>query len=53
VPVELSRRYVERARAAGDRAELVEIAGCGHFELIDPRSTAWPKVLSAIEQAFR
>jgi acetyl esterase/lipase len=52
VPIELSRQYVDRARAAGDPAELVEIAGCGHFELIDPRSTAWPTVLSAIEQAF-
>jgi acetyl esterase/lipase len=52
VPIELSQSYVERARAAGDRAELVEIA-CGHFELIDPRSAAWPSVLAAVEQAFQ
>ena len=38
VPVEMSRRYVDRARAAGDQVELVEIAGCGHYELIDPLS---------------
>lgn len=52
VPVEQSRRYVDRARAAGDQAELVEIAGCGHFELIDPRSVAWPTVLVAVAHAF-
>jgi acetyl esterase/lipase len=52
VPVEMSRSYVERARAAGDRAELVEIAGCGHFELIDPLSVAWPHVLAAVVKAL-
>jgi acetyl esterase/lipase len=51
VPVELSRRYVDRARGSGDPAELVEIAGCGHFELIDPLSVAWPAVLSAVASA--
>src|SRR5205814_3112302 len=37
VPIELSRRYAERAAALGDPIELVELAGTGHFELIDPR----------------
>jgi acetyl esterase/lipase len=53
VPIELSRRYVDLARAAGDQAELVEIDGCGHFELIDPLSAAWPTVLTAVASAFR
>ena len=53
VPVEVSRRYVARARAAGDQAELVEIAGCGHFELIDPLAAAWPQVLAAVTLALR
>jgi acetyl esterase/lipase len=52
VPVEMSRRYVGQARAAGDPAELVEIAGCGHFELIDPLSLAWPLVLAAVATAL-
>lgn len=41
VPVELSRRYAERAIAAGDRVALLELPGVGHMELIDPSSQAW------------
>jgi acetyl esterase/lipase len=52
VPVEMSREYVDAARAAGDAAELVEIADCGHFELIEPTSHAWPSVLAAITAAL-
>jgi acetyl esterase/lipase len=47
VPCGMSRGYVARARAAGDDATLDELPGCGHFELIDPRSAAWPAVLAA------
>ena len=47
VPAAMSRRYVDRALSAGDQAELLEIGGCGHFELIDPLSAAWPTVLAA------
>ena len=39
VPVEYSRRY---AAAAG--CELLELAGVGHFEVIDPRTDAWADV---------
>jgi acetyl esterase/lipase len=52
VPVEMSRGYVDRALSAGDHAELMEIDGCGHFELIDPRSAAWPTVLAAVATAI-
>ena len=52
VPIEMSRRYVDRALAAGDHAELREIADCGHFELIDPVSAAWPTVLAAVDSAL-
>jgi acetyl esterase/lipase len=50
VPVEVSRRYVDRALTAGDQVELVEIDDCGHYEVIDPLSAAWPAVLAAIER---
>ena len=40
VPVELSRRYVSTARAAGDRVEFVELPGGGHMDFLDPDSEA-------------
>jgi acetyl esterase/lipase len=48
VPIEMSRRYVARARAAGSDVSLVELPQTEHFGLIDPESTAWPKVTSAL-----
>jgi acetyl esterase/lipase len=50
VPVELSRRYASAARAAGDRCELLELAGVGHFEPIDPRSEAWSRTAAALDR---
>ena len=47
VPYEMSQRYVE---AAAGEAELVTLEGCGHFEPIDPLSSEWPQVRSAIER---
>jgi acetyl esterase/lipase len=48
VPIEISRGYVAAAKKSGDDAKLIEVAGAGHFELIDPRSDAWPVVKSTI-----
>lgn len=47
VPYEMSQRYVE---AAAGEAELVTLEGCGHFEPIDPISSEWRQVRSAIER---
>jgi acetyl esterase/lipase len=47
VPFAMSRSFAERAQAAGDDAELAELAGGGHFDVIDPLSAAWPTVLGA------
>ena len=41
VPPTLARRYHAAATAAGDACELVELAGVGHFEHIDPATPAW------------
>lgn len=49
VPVEISRRYAQRAGEAGDRCELVELSGCGHFEHLDPSSHAWRVVTGWLE----
>jgi dipeptidyl aminopeptidase/acylaminoacyl peptidase len=48
VPLEISRRYVAAAKKSGDDSKLIEVAGAGHFELIDPRSSAWPVVQEAV-----
>jgi acetyl esterase/lipase len=48
VPFEISRRYVAAAKKSGDDSKLIEVPGAGHFELIDPRSSAWPVVKEAV-----
>lgn len=48
VPPSMSRSYVAAARRSGDDCVLIEPAGAGHFELIDPQSSAWPVVREAI-----
>jgi acetyl esterase/lipase len=44
VPIEIARSYAAAARAKGDDAQLLDLPKTGHFELIDPRSGAWPTV---------
>ena len=50
VPMELSRRFVAASKKAGDDSRLIEVAGAGHFELIDPRSQAWSAVTNAVSE---
>jgi acetyl esterase/lipase len=45
VPVAQSRAYAEAAAAAGDEVELVEDAGAGHFEPIEPAHRCWVEVV--------
>jgi acetyl esterase/lipase len=47
VPVEMSRSYVEAKRKRDEDVHLIEL-DCGHFELIDPSSNAWPMVERAV-----
>lgn len=48
VPYEISHRYYDAARARGDDVELVTLPGVGHFEIVDPRTRAWPLVVTAV-----
>jgi acetyl esterase/lipase len=48
VGIEHSRTYVEAARAAGDDAELVEVAGAEHRDARDPEGPMWPAVRDAV-----
>lgn len=47
VPSAMSGTYAERARRAGDEVRFVLLPGAGHFDVIDPLSAAWPKVVNA------
>lgn len=44
VPIELSERYAERARALGEPVTFEPLAGAGHFELVDPATPEWGAV---------
>ena len=48
VPFEMSTAYLAAARAAGDDVGLTRLDGMEHFEVIDPKSAAWPAVLAAM-----
>ena len=48
VPLELSQRYVDRARAAGDPAMLVVLPGVEHFAPFNPETSAGNTVRAAI-----
>ena len=48
VPPSQSERYVEAARAAGARAEVVAVDG-DHFTLIDTGSEAWTTTLGVLD----
>ena len=49
VPISQSRAYVAAARAAGGRAELLEVEG-DHFTVVDPDSRAWARTLELLER---
>ncbi|MCS0612727.1 alpha/beta hydrolase [Massilia kyonggiensis] len=44
--------FAARARAAGDRAEVVILPGASHYDEVAATSAAWPRVLRAIESAL-
>lgn len=48
VPSILSRNYTEQRKKRGEDAHYLEISTAGHFDLIDPRSEAWPKVENTV-----
>ena len=49
IPLALTERFVECARAAGDEAELAVVAGATHFSHNDPRSPAWEAVMTGLD----
>lgn len=53
VPPRFGEAYATAAGSAGDPATSVVLEGAGHFELIDPTSTAWPRILTAYSDLLR
>jgi pimeloyl-ACP methyl ester carboxylesterase len=50
VPIEISRSYAAKARAAQDPIEYIEMEGVDHFEVIDPHSPVWALTIKALER---
>src|SRR5262249_43010968 len=48
VPASISRSYAQEKKKRGEDVHYLEISTAGHFDLIDPRSAAWPKVESTV-----
>ena len=48
VPPTQSCDYADKARAAGDDVDLVEMAGADHFDVIDPAHEAWRVVVDRL-----
>jgi acetyl esterase/lipase len=53
MPFDTGEAYAAKVRAAGDKAEAIEIKGVGHFDTVIPTTEAWKTVVvPAIERAF-
>ena len=48
VPRDFSRLYCEGKKNRGENVALLEIPHADHYDLIDPRSAAWPAVEGAV-----
>lgn len=48
VPSYLSRNYAEQKKMRGEDVHYLEISTAAHFDLIDPRSKAWPRVENTV-----
>ena len=51
-PPRVAHDYAARARAAGDRAEVVILPDASHYDEVAATSPAWPQVLRLIEGAL-
>jgi acetyl esterase/lipase len=48
VPPYFSRNYTEEKKKRGEAVHYLETSAAGHFDLIDPRSKAWPGVENTV-----
>ncbi len=50
--VDLDRTYAASARASGCDVDLLELPGADHFDVIDPRSTAWRAIVERLDRTL-
>jgi acetyl esterase/lipase len=48
VPVQMSRDYTKHKLERHESVNLLEIPKAGHFQVVDPQSSVWPKVEKSI-----
>ena len=53
VPAPFGRAYAAKAKAAGDPVNEITLADAGHFELIDPQSSAFEQIRSIIREYLK
>ncbi|HVB75471.1 MAG TPA: prolyl oligopeptidase family serine peptidase [Ktedonobacteraceae bacterium] len=49
VPIEISRKYTREAKTAGDPVTYLELEGIDHFDVINPRSSAWERTMEILQ----
>ncbi|MEP6509189.1 MAG: alpha/beta hydrolase [Gemmatimonadales bacterium] len=52
VPVEQSVDFTALAKTAGDDVKSAIIPDAGHFDLLEPGTTAWPSVMRAVREVL-
>ena len=50
VPSYFSRQYAEQKKKRGEDVHYTEVSTAAHFDLIDPRSKAWPTVENTVRR---
>jgi len=50
VPIELTRKYIEKLEGEGSSINYKELANIGHFEMIHPQSIVWSELISQINK---
>jgi acetyl esterase/lipase len=50
VPSYFSRQYAEHKKKHGEDVHYTEISNAGHYDVIDPRSSAWPAVENTVRR---
>ena len=52
IPPQLPQRWADRGHQMGEKVVVDKIPGADHFDVVDPQSTAWPRVMAAIRKAI-